>query len=363
MRFQNVSRRVTGSLALVALLAACENSQTQTIPAGYAPPEARAGPLISRSLLARFASRVAHPAWMRFAGGVDPEAKGAKAGVYVSQFYSGQINGYKLNNKQNGAAVCQVPGVQDVNGIAVDQTGKIYVPQEIPSHSGGMYGEITVYAQNCGKLLKTLSSNDPLLNAAIDGNTVYGMDNVGASPTLVSVYADGATSPTSYLKGPTNPSGHSTINGYAVAVDSQHDVFVSVYAPDSDWNSEIIEFPEGQMPAVELTATLWLSADFPAGVLVDKQSNLIVVNPVNNSSIAIYTPPYTSPSTYSFALRGGASYCALNHPETRLYCTDYQYGSADVYKYPSGLYLYSFTNGLDWNDVPEGMAVSPAAPL
>jgi len=374
MRFRVIAGPIAGFVAAILLLAACENREYSTASSADGATsvptvtntlrlEAVSGPLISRSTLARLSRPGFHPAWMRLADNGNPDTKGNKAGVYVSQFYGSEIGGYKSDNEKNSAPVCEVPSVEDVNGIATDQTGKLYVPQELQSQSGGSYGEITVYAPNCGKHLKTLTSDDPMLNAAVDGTTVYGMDNVGAGPTLVSVYANGSTSPTSFLKGPTSPSGYSTINGYAIAVDSQHNVFVSVYAPDSDWNAEVIEFPGGQMPATQLSGTLWIDADFPAGVLVDKQNNLLMVNPVNNSSVAIYAPPYTGSAIATIVLNGAASYCALNHTEKLLYCTDYQYGSVDVYKYPSGLYLYSFTNGLNWNNVPEGIALKPAAPL
>jgi hypothetical protein len=355
------ARTIAASLSALGFLAIIGSSTTQATVASSSHAarwfEAYGGPLAPRPALGRSDAK---PLWMRWG---DPSPDLSRGYAFVSQFYGTAINGYRANNKRDGAPVCRVPAVQDVNGIAVDETGKLYVPQEVPSQSGGEYGIITVYGPRCGRLMKTLSSTYPLLNAAIDGSTVYGMDNVGASPTRVSVYAGGATSPTSYLTGPINGSGHSTINGYAITVDGQHDVFVSVYAPDSDWNSEVIEYPGGQMPAIELTGTLWIGADFPGGVLVDKNENLLVVNPNNNSSLAVYAPPYTSAPIRTIPFNGGASYCALNRPETRLYCTDYEYGSVDVYKYPSGLYLYSFSNGLVQNNVPEGIALQPAAPL
>lgn len=309
--------------------------------------------------LGGFSRPLAPPTWMRFSN--DAGGSGTRAGVYVSQFYGGQINGYPMNDKDNGPPFCGVPGVQDVNGIAVDRLGNLYVPQEINGGANG--GEITVYAPDCGTLLTTLTSTHPLLDAAIVGHKVYGVDNVGASRTSVEIWANGATSPTRTLEGPLNQAGFPTINGYGIAIDALHNVFVSVYAPQSNWNSEVIEFPEGKMPAIELSGTLVVGADFPAGVMVDSQDDLLVVNPSDNRSIAIYAPPYTGAPVGKIILDGGASYCALNRAETKLYCTDYEFGSVDVYEYPSGLYTFSFTNGLNWNNVPEGMALQPAAPL
>lgn len=360
---------VTGVTAV--LLAGCGSASQQALPGSGQPSpqgaiqlEASTGPLISRSMLDKVARAHEHPAWMKVAAGRD--ATSDRAGVYVSQFYGAQINGYALNNRANSPPVCSISGVQDVNGIAVDQNRQLYVPQEIDGGVGG--GEITEYKLTsgsngrCGRLLKTLTSTHPLLDAAIDGSTVYGMDNVGASQTLIEIWTNGSTTPTGSLTG-LLADGNSTINGYAIAIDSHHDIFVSVYAPNSNWNSEVIEFVNGQMPAIELTGTLVMGAAFPAGVLIDLHGNLLVVDPSNNSSLAIYSPPYTGAPTSRIGFNGGASYCALNRRETHLYCTDYEYGSVDVYKYPAGGYLYSFTSGLNWNDVPEGMALKPAAPL
>ncbi len=60
-------------------------------------------------------------------------------------------------------------------------------------------------------------------------------------------------------------------------------------------------------------------------------------------------------------------YCALGIRETRVYCLDYSFnagaanklGSVDVYTYPKGNYLYSYTNGLEAKDEPIGIAIQP----
>ena len=52
----------------------------------------------------------------------------AKGGLYVSQFNSASILGYKSNNKKNGAPTCNIPGVQYLNGVAVDGKGNVIDP-------------------------------------------------------------------------------------------------------------------------------------------------------------------------------------------------------------------------------------------
>lgn len=52
----------------------------------------------------------------------------AKGGLYVSQFNSASILGYKSDNKKNGAPTCSIPGVQYLNGVAVDGKGNVIDP-------------------------------------------------------------------------------------------------------------------------------------------------------------------------------------------------------------------------------------------
>lgn len=53
-------------------------------------------------------------------------------------------------------------------------------------------------------------------------------------------------------------------------------IFASIYAPNSNWNSEIIEFPGGKNPAVVLQNTLVISGSFPGSVILDNVDNLLV---------------------------------------------------------------------------------------
>ena len=55
-----------------------------------------------------------------------PDASGG--GLYVSQFSSTSILAYKSNNKKNGPPTCNVPGVQYLNGVAVDGKGNLIDP-------------------------------------------------------------------------------------------------------------------------------------------------------------------------------------------------------------------------------------------
>jgi len=85
--------------------------------------------------------------------------------------------------------------------------------------------------------------------------------------------------------------------------------------------------------------------------LVDQNKNLIY----------LYAPPYTAPAYATIALNGTTIDCTLSTHETRLYCLDYEYGSVDVYSYPTGTYIpyiYSFTNGINANADPGDITFS-----
>jgi hypothetical protein len=111
------------------------------------------------------------------------------------------------------------------------------------------------------------------------------------------------------------------------------------------------------MPGVVLDPTK-IGEDFPGGVLVDRSDNLLLVDQ-NTRSIYVYAAPYTAPAFSTIQLKGTTVYCAMGLHDERLYCLDYEYGSVDAYEYPSGRYLYSYTNGIDSNYDPIGIAIQP----
>ena len=52
----------------------------------------------------------------------------AKGGLYVSQFNSPDILAYRSNNKKKKPPTCNIPGVQYLNGVAVDGKGNVIDP-------------------------------------------------------------------------------------------------------------------------------------------------------------------------------------------------------------------------------------------
>jgi hypothetical protein len=62
---------------------------------------------------------------------------------------------------------------------------------------------------------------------------------------------------------------------------------------------------------------------------------------------------------FDVSVKGWTVYCAVGLHEERLNWLDYEYGSVDVYAYPSGAYVYSYTNGIDPSFNPMGTAIQP----
>jgi len=58
---------------------------------------------------------------------------------------------------------------------------------------------------------------------------------------------------------------------------------------------------------------------------------------------------------------GEAIWCPLDRPQQHIYCGDAGHGSIDVYAYPGGAYLYSYTADLSASALVTGVAPDPPA--
>lgn len=179
--------------------------------------------------------------------------------------------------------------------------------------------------------------------------SMHSLIDGGETPATIQVYhLRGGSEPVRSLSDP------SVVKGIGVAVDSHHNLFWS--NTTQLWSGgQVIEFHNGKMPGVLLSGTE-IGSDTPGGVLTDSSRNLLLVDQ-NASAIYVYTPPYDAPPFATIVLKGTAVYCALRANQKRLYCLDYEYGSVDVYSYPQGQYLYSYTDGIDSNQDPIGIAI------
>ncbi len=275
----------------------------------------------------------------------NPET-GGHGDVYVSQFAGTPVRAYPLNNKKDGSPVCSLPG-QSVNGIATDQAGDLWVP----NGTGGGQGYTQEFAPNCGApMLEIADPNGQPADASFDSkHDVYILNIFDASgqPGSVNVYNAKGT----LLRALTDSTFSELIG---IATDSRDDVFVS--NRDSLGNATVVEFPGGEMPGTLLSS---ITLGLPGAPQFDRADNLIITD-WEAYTLDVYAPPYTQAPKVT-PMQGLSLWCPLNHRQDRLYCADLG-GSVDVYKYPSGKYLFSFSNGLSPSGFATGAAIQRVTP-
>jgi hypothetical protein len=233
----------------------------------------------------------------------------------------------------------------------VDQTGTLYVAGAFGTHIG-----VATFGPNCGGGGATFADTigepqDPV----VDGTTLYltTIDNGSQAASILVYNLKTGSGPIRQL---TDPNAGL---GLGVAVDSHHNLF---WATNNPWSlgGQVIEFRGEKMPGLLLKATT-IGSDYPGGVLVDKSNDLLFIDQTA-AVLYVYAPPYDAAPKRKLLLRGPAEYCALGSPQRRIYCLDYEYDSVDAYTYPSGKYLYSFSNGIEGSKGPVGIAIQSPYP-
>jgi hypothetical protein len=278
----------------------------------------------------------------RDAGGVD---------LYVSAFKAAAVNGYAAPDRRDGGPVCTVSGIKEVNGIGVDRSGMLWVPEQ--DRASGSES-IRSYAPHCGA--PGIVLNDPNgfpFDIAFDSrgtNYVMDIEDFGSKPGDVLVFPKGATSPAATLTDP-----RLTLLT-AVGVDREDDLYVAYITRAQ--TGAIVEFKKGAMPGKPLRG--FSIAGVPGGTLFFDANRNLVVDDVTNVTADVYAPPYDR-RPRQIPLRGTSWQCVLNRPQRDLACADYAKGDVDVYAYPGGTYLYSITSGLLPVDTVVGVAYGPAS--
>jgi len=262
-------------------------------------------------------------------------------GVYVA--LANQTNLYSLPDLKNAAPKCTFP-TANAKGIAVDAAGTLWVP------SSASFQVTTYMKGTCKQAALTLNEPNGSPNAVAFSTTgtVYVADIVGTggSHGLVSVYPKGASSPTSTLSDP------EMIEVRGVVVDRAGDVFASGV---KEQGSIVEEFKNGKMPG----KLLRISTGIADGLEIDIHQNLLVVDP-GARLIEAFAPPYNGAAAFTIPTRGSSEFGHLDAANKNIYVSNFSSGTVDVFKYPSGLYKYSISNGVVQDGV-WGVAVMPAS--
>jgi hypothetical protein len=350
MRLPVSTRYALGAAALIASLAGCSggsqlsavNTPSQTAPqqrsvSGYHPMISSDG--VWSVLPAGFTPNRERPSWMK-----SPPPNVATGHVAVAQFGGSSVLWFLRNDRRNKPPTVCEPA-SSTNGIAIDRSKNLWVPD-------GRANTTTEYGPNCGAAKLTIP--DPTGEPADVGfdskGHIYILNlNNHTGPPTVEVY-DSSGTQTGTLSDP------SFAVLFGIGTDSNDNIFVSNLTSSNVGN--IIEFPGGAMPGTALTG---VSLGLPGSPVFDSSNNLIISDWFRGT-IDFFAPPYKS-APKTVPLKGQSIWCPLGPTEKRIFCGDAQNGSIDVYAYPTGTYLYSYSNGLSASALVTGVAPSPAAPL
>lgn len=314
----------------LALLSACSSSRST--PDANALQSARA-----RSQYAMGGSRapdLVSPRWMR------PPPRGARAHVAVAQFGASSVLWFKENDVKNKPPKVCEPALS-TNGIRIDRKGNLWVPN-------GQADTTTEYAPDCGAPELTIPDPDgEPADVGFDrrGNVyILNLNNV-SGPPVVHVYSSSGIE----LRTLSDPSFAVL---FGVNSDNKGNVYVSNLTSGNV--GIVVEFPHGKMPGKQLSG---VSLRLPGVPVFDSSENLIIAD-WGNKTIDVFAPPYTGAPTTS-KLMGSSIWCPLDRQEKHIYCGDAGHGAIDVYGYPGGAYLYSYTAGLSPSALVTGVAPDP----
>lgn len=349
MRASAFFTHVLGAAAAAVLLASCA-SATQTGTSGFAPPAPQARhatnyrPMISRdgvmsALPAGFKPNAHRPAWMKAA----PDSGNVRPGLAVAQFGGDSVLWFpKSNRKNKPPAICEP--ASSTNGIRVNSAGNLWIPD-------GRADSTTEYAPNCGAAMLTIPdpTGEPA-DVALDrlGNVyILNINNTSGPPTV------GVYKPTGKQIRTLSDPSFAVLFG--VGTDRHGNVFVSNLTSGNVGN--VVEFTKGKMPGKALSG---ISLGLPGTPALDSKGNLIISDWLNGT-IDVFAPPYSGAPT-TLTLMGASIWCPLSASGERLYCGDAENGSIDVYAYPGGAYLYSYTASLSPSSLVTGVSPFPAQP-
>jgi hypothetical protein len=332
--------------AASGLLAGCSGSpqMTSAEPTALTAPQSHASayrPMVTRSGALSVWPDNFTPRPLR-AGRLSPPPPGvAKGNVAVAQFGATSVLWFPKNNRKNQPpTVCQP--ASSTNGIGVDPEGNLWVPD-------GRADTTTEYAPHCGAAKLTIP--DPTGEPAAIGfdskGNVYIMNlhNTSGPPTVGIYNSSGVETGTL-----TDPSFEVP---FGVGTDSHDNVYVSNLTSSNVGN--IVEFPGGAMPGTVLGVSLGL----PGSPVFDSKDNLIITDWLA-LTLDVFAPPYDGAPTTS-PIKGSSIWCPLGKSQKRIFCGDADNGSIDVFAYPGGRYLYSYTGGLSGSELVTGVAPSPPA--
>jgi hypothetical protein len=274
----------------------------------------------------------------------------AAQGVMVTEFSSATSQEYKVPNTTNKPPFCTLSGMSAPNGVGIQpKTRNFYEPD-------GGSRTVIIHKPACGAQVGAALADpngqpsDVAFNDVTGTRYVSDIFNTGGAAGSIQVYKKTDTTPSSQLSDAT------FFELIGIDTDKAGNVWQSYL--DSSGVGHLAEFIAGKMPAHIHNIT---GLSRPGGVEIAKSKLMIVVD-INTSTpqAGVYKPPYSGAPTKIIPLKGGSVFGKLDFANKNLYVVSFTNSSLDVYKWPSGTYEYSVTNGIPSGSNAEGVAVDPA---
>jgi hypothetical protein len=271
----------------------------------------------------------------------------AAQGVMVTEFSSTTSQEYKVPNPTNKPPFCTLSGLSAPNGVGIQPGSRNFYDPDGGSRT------VIIHKPACGAQVGVALSDpngqpaDVAFNDTTGTRYVSNIFNSGGAAGSIQVYKKTDTTPSSQLSDPTFFE--------LFGLDTDHSGNVWITFSDSSGVGHLAEFIGGKMPAHIHNIT---GLSRPGGVEIAKSKLMIIVD-INTSTpqAGIYKPPYTGAPTKIIPLKNAAVWGMLDLANKNLYVVSFASSSLDVYKWPSGTYEYSVTNGIPSGSNAEGVAV------
>jgi hypothetical protein len=249
------------------------------------------------------------------------------------------------------APIGMINGMSDARGLFVDKEGELYVGNSLAD-------TVPIYEEGAlRKPVETLTDpGEHPSDITRDGDDNYGTIYVVNQNTdsggsgSISVYANGSTTPTSYLY------THANTFIDSIALDAEHNLFVGYGDPAGV--AQIDEFKKGSTQPIQLPTEL----GYTGGMQIDITDDLLVADPDffnghNAPAVDILAIGRKRPE-FKFDELGWPYYVALNKRERHVYVSDAKLSQVREYAYPGGALIDTITKGMENGNYPVGVAVA-----
>ena len=246
------------------------------------------------------------------------------------------------------APLGQFSGIINPRGLFVAREGETYIANS-NAHVVEIFEEAVTKAP-----VEILTGTEHPSDVTREGNhgTIYVVNQNDAlgGPGNISVYANGSTTPTSYLY------THANTFIDSVALDEQNNLYAGYGDPSGV--AQIDEFKHGSTSPIQLPTML----GYTGGMEVDTTHDLLVADPDffnghNAPAANILTIGQRNPE-FQFDQLGWPYYVALDKVEHHVYISDAKLSQIREYTYPGGVLLDTITKGLENGNYPIGVAVA-----